>query len=298
MTMRASDAAESLRETLVLIGASAQAKHSGASLWTHLLGTFEILSAWGAPPPVCVAGLIHSIYATQYFRTAIISPARRREVAALVGARAERLAHLFCVVERQSIRSTSGVGTLVSHHGGRTLTVPASVLRDLRLIDLANETEQRQRVVSPPGPWLARITRAFRTIDFVPRGFGTRPFVVHKAQESRLLLNYAAALAAAQQRAPALLRCCVSDVTACAEPRILLAAALLDAGELPAAYAQAREGIANLRAWGVAWDTRVSFASWDVMAQQLIESARSGNGSMPVVARQVVGRLRGDRRSR
>jgi len=287
-----------LDEALALIGASTRVKHSRASLWTHLLGTFEILSAWGAAPPVCAAGLIHSIYATQYFRTAIMSRSRRREVAAVVGVRAERLAHLFCVVERHSIRSVESTATLVNRRSGRSMTVSPSVLRDLRLIDLANEIEQRQRVVAPPGPWLARLTSTFRAIDFVPRGFGTRSFVIHKSHESRLLRNYAAALVTTEQRARPLFHRCVGDVSSCAEPRILFAAALLDAGELPAAYAQARAGLANLRAWGVAWDTRVSFASWDIMAQQLMESAGNGETSMPTVARQVVGRLRSEPRSR
>ena len=132
----------------------------------------------------------------------------------------------------------------------------------------------------------------------MPRGFGTRGFIVHKSHESRLLRNYAAALVTTEQRARPLLHRCVGDVPSCAEPRILFAAALLDAGELPAAYAHARVGLANLRAWGVAWDTRVSFASWDITAQQLMESARNGETSMPTVARQVVGRLRSETRSR
>ncbi|OAY77387.1 hypothetical protein ACMD2_10247 [Ananas comosus] len=60
-------------------------------------------SSCGAPPTPSPAAAFHSAYANSCINLAIFDPesASRARVAALVGAPAERLVHLFCVVLRQ-----------------------------------------------------------------------------------------------------------------------------------------------------------------------------------------------------
>ncbi|KAK6122167.1 hypothetical protein DH2020_044095 [Rehmannia glutinosa] len=60
---------------------------------------------WKAPDAVCLCGLFHSAYSNSYVNLAIFPPsaAGRDTVRNHVGAAAERLIHLFCVVPRQPL---------------------------------------------------------------------------------------------------------------------------------------------------------------------------------------------------
>ncbi len=68
---------------------------------SHLIGTRRLLVQWGCRPALCDAGLFHSVYGTEYFEPE--HPARRDEVQALIGAEAERLAWLWCNIERDTV---------------------------------------------------------------------------------------------------------------------------------------------------------------------------------------------------
>nr|CAD1830718.1 unnamed protein product [Ananas comosus var. bracteatus] len=90
----------------VLRGAGAgECWHKHGTFLGHLLGVHRALKLWGAPDPVARCGLFHSAYSNSYVNLAIFDPASasRARVAALVGAPAERLVHLFCVVPRQPL---------------------------------------------------------------------------------------------------------------------------------------------------------------------------------------------------
>lgn len=76
--------------------------HSGRSLLAHLLGTRTLLEVWGADPALCDAGLFHSVYGTESYRTAIIPLELRSEVCAMIGHEAEKLAFLFGVKKGSS----------------------------------------------------------------------------------------------------------------------------------------------------------------------------------------------------
>ncbi|KAL1565422.1 hypothetical protein AAHA92_07641 [Salvia divinorum] len=79
--------------------------HKHGSFLDHLLGVYRILKLWNAPDAVCLCGLFHSAYSNAYVNLAIFppSPTGRDTVRGHVGAAAERLIHLFCVVPRQSL---------------------------------------------------------------------------------------------------------------------------------------------------------------------------------------------------
>jgi hypothetical protein len=78
--------------------------HKHGTFLAHLLDVHRILRLWGAPDAVARCGLYHSAYSNSYVNLAIFDPGTGRDrVAAVVGAEAERLVHLFCVVPRQQL---------------------------------------------------------------------------------------------------------------------------------------------------------------------------------------------------
>ncbi len=291
---------ERLSEALALIETGSSLEHSASTLWSHLVGTFRILEAWGAPQDVCLAGLLHSVYSTQYFRSAIIPDSRRREVATRVGNRAERLAHAFCVLDRESIRlakhgkaGSEGKSVVRKHSNGRSLRVSNSTLRRLRLIDVANEIEQQQHQIESASTWLSTSCSTFRSIGFVPSHLSSISALrISEELEAELRRDYEASIAAADDSSKRLLLLrCIHLYSHCAEARILLAALDLQHSCWPSAVVQARSALRNLRGWGAAWDTRVPMSAWVLLGEQLLEHASASIDRLPDLALQVRARL-------
>jgi hypothetical protein len=287
-----------LRGVLSLILSSARVEHSGSSLRAHLLGTYEILKAWGAEPEVCLAGALHSIYSTQFFARALIARGRRKEVAAVAGETVERLVHLFGAIDRESIRSAAnrrvraaGKGRLREYRRARWVCASWPTIRALRLIDIANEVEQLQREYGPPFGWLTDACAGFRSIDFVPSHLTADALLIKRGAERRLVRHYDEALAADGGVALRLFLRCAEEIPRCAEPRLLLSVHQLAAGDTESAYLNAQLGLNDLRGWGAAWDPRVPLRVWDMLGNQLIEAARNGLGERPNIALEILHHL-------
>ncbi|XP_010935578.1 uncharacterized protein [Elaeis guineensis] len=78
--------------------------HKHGSFLSHLTDVYRILKLWCAPDPVARCGLLHSAYSNSYVNLAIFDAGTSRDyVRSLVGAPAERLIHLFCIVPRQTL---------------------------------------------------------------------------------------------------------------------------------------------------------------------------------------------------
>ncbi|XP_078442105.1 E3 ubiquitin-protein ligase [Wolffia australiana] len=78
--------------------------HKHGSFLDHLLEVYRILKLWSAPDMVARCGLFHSAYSNSYVNLAIFDPSISRDhVKSLIGAQAERLVHLFCIVPRHSL---------------------------------------------------------------------------------------------------------------------------------------------------------------------------------------------------
>ncbi|CAL4967768.1 unnamed protein product [Urochloa decumbens] len=78
--------------------------HKHGTFLDHLLDTHRILRLWGAPRAVSRCGLFHSSYSNSYVNLAIFQPDTGRDrVRSIIGAPAERLVHLFCVVPRHEL---------------------------------------------------------------------------------------------------------------------------------------------------------------------------------------------------
>ena len=130
---------------LLRAAAADRTPHSGRTLLDHLRGTHDLLTAWGNPEPVCLAGLFHSIYGTNAFRHRAFGAADRPRVRAVVGVRAERLAHLFGVVNRpQALIEAWDRGAPVPHltAAGGAAPVNRADLLALIEIECANLIEQ------------------------------------------------------------------------------------------------------------------------------------------------------------
>lgn len=117
-------------------------KHSGETLGDHLMNTYRILRSLGAPETVCLAGGLHSIYGTNAFQWQTITD--RDEVRLEFGRSTERLAYIFCRIQRpkalEEILATGGI--LQDRETGEPFRVSAADVWALRLIEAANLLEQ------------------------------------------------------------------------------------------------------------------------------------------------------------
>src|SRR5437868_6047067 len=98
----ASKRIERALDALATAGAGETAHPSG-TLLAHLRGTADCLARWGCPEHLRLAGLYHSVYGTEAFRTMTIAPAERGRVRARIGTRAERLVHLYSTIARRTL---------------------------------------------------------------------------------------------------------------------------------------------------------------------------------------------------
>lgn len=81
--------------------------HNGEEAFDdHLVGVQSVLRAWDAPERLTNAALFHSIYGTEGFQGWKLPLSHRAEIAELIGEDAERLAWIFCMVDRESVDAT------------------------------------------------------------------------------------------------------------------------------------------------------------------------------------------------
>lgn len=118
-------------------------RHSGRMLLDHLVGTHDLLRAWGASETVCLAGLYHSIYGTRRFRHQSWPLNDRDTIRALIGDDAEALVYLFCVTDRPRAFLYSIGGAIYDHYRQKSVPLPRAALRDLLEIEAANLLEQK-----------------------------------------------------------------------------------------------------------------------------------------------------------
>ena len=121
--------------------------HPRGTLADHLRGTYDVLTGWGCERDVCLAGLYHSVYGTDVFRTVTLAPDARDKVAAAIGPDAERLAYLYCALVRESLYDNLRTGgprpyAVRSRFDGSELAVSRDDYAGLVTIDFANRLEQ------------------------------------------------------------------------------------------------------------------------------------------------------------
>lgn len=134
------------RDALALLSAAGahRRRHSGRTLFAHLVGTYAMLARAGYAPHVCLAGLFHSIYGTNAFRHQSLPLVDRGRVRLAIGLLAERLAYLFCTIDRPGcIREALSSGRLeLRARDGSVTSVDRRTIDDLAAIEVANLLEQ------------------------------------------------------------------------------------------------------------------------------------------------------------
>lgn len=68
--------------------------HSDSTYYNHCTSIYKILKKIKQPEHVCLAGLFHSVYSTEYFQ--IKNPPSRNDIKTVIGAKAENLVYIFC----------------------------------------------------------------------------------------------------------------------------------------------------------------------------------------------------------
>jgi hypothetical protein len=124
---------------------TAAAAHTGRSLRDHLIGTLDLLQAWGDDQDICLAGLFHSIYGTQVYARASADLGERNTIRRTIGTRAEELAYLFCACDRRHMLSNverAGAFVLHDRFTSRDVSLDRGTLAALVEIAFANELEQ------------------------------------------------------------------------------------------------------------------------------------------------------------
>ena len=269
----------SFEDELVRRGA-AVLPHARWSLYEHLIGVRDLLEAWEQPTHVRLAGLAHSVYATDRFTTSLFEASERDVVRRFIGADAERLAFLFGSIPRRDfftqVRQLVDVRAHL-HLLDRTETLceltPAEI-GNLLVLHAANAAEQVCRADGSPAPWLAIVSRhcalAKGRADVPPPIFHRGSVVISDEEERRVLAAYAAVTnCTTEPESDSLgaLVACAKELPWVGEPAIVAAALLLALGEFGDARSLVAHGTATLRAWRAPWDKRLSFNHWLRLAQ-------------------------------
>lgn len=75
--------------------------HSNTTLFDHLYKTYKILKSHGCTEDVCLAGLYHSVYGTEFYSRLQLE---RDEVKSIIGEKAEQLVYEFSLLNNRDIQ--------------------------------------------------------------------------------------------------------------------------------------------------------------------------------------------------
>ena len=283
--------AESVIGFLQSAGAGRLRHAHGRSLLEHLVGTYEIVRRWEQPPWLQHAALIHSVYGTDAYDRRLLPESGRRDLGRVAGEQAERLAYLFCALDRGPLlagtyRWAPGLA------GDEASAVTRDELDALVLLHMANLAEQAQSADGSPGRWLVRLAELaelVRDSDAVTLPpFIARLAIFSAADESRTRRAYLGGIARGEEDiegAMSRLALAAALCPAVAEPCIWLAQLSLCRGDAEAAPWWAACAGERLRRLGTAWDKRLSYGQWLELAGALERASPPPAGSPTATAR-------------
>lgn len=111
------------------ISISKNIEHGSNDYISHCLGVYAILKEMEAPLEICLSGLYHSIYGTEYFSNTPVTS--RETIKEIIGEYSEDLVHSFCSLENRN-----------SNLLKNKLNYSERKHKDLCFIEIANLTEQ------------------------------------------------------------------------------------------------------------------------------------------------------------
>ncbi|WP_234775675.1 DUF6817 domain-containing protein [Paraburkholderia tropica] len=115
--------------------------HHRQSLFDHLIGTYRLLNAAHAPEHVCLAGLLHSCYGTVHFSLPLFDISDRERLQTLIGHHAERLAYLFCALDRRHLPTLAV--TTFDRLTGEDIQITKADHLGLLQVEIANRLDQQ-----------------------------------------------------------------------------------------------------------------------------------------------------------
>ncbi len=246
-------------------GADRHRHGAGRSLLDHLVGAYEIAGRWEQPSWLAHAALLHSVYGTEAYRQRLVPLSRRREVSALAGQRAERLAHLFAVTPRRALfagthRWTRGLSAALEGSSAEACAEPPATRDDLDalvLLHMANLAEQTRAPDGSPGTWLVDLR------DLAEVVFDSRLAGFSAADESAGRRAYRDGLAQGDPAARAeRLAIAAAACSVIGEPCAWLAYEAGRRGDWEAAREWAHTAKRRLLGLGASWDKRLGFDEW------------------------------------
>ena len=129
--------------------------HKHSTFLEHLVGVHNILRLWGQGRKIGRVGLFHSAYSNSYVNLALFDPnkdSERKIMSEMVGAPAEDIIHMFCIIDRQKVVVDTLLkggfippqGLSVPHlrHTEVTVFLSADTLRMLVVFTMADLADQ------------------------------------------------------------------------------------------------------------------------------------------------------------
>jgi hypothetical protein len=122
-------------------------RRRGITLGEHLANTYDDLKRMNVDEEIALAGGLHSIYGTNRFKFQTLKPEQRPIIRELFGDRTERLAWLFCTINRPTCLEDEDVRDWKTN---LPVDLSPEDFRDLRLIEIANLADNDANLAKYP----------------------------------------------------------------------------------------------------------------------------------------------------
>lgn len=130
-----------IKDYLLTLGADNISHVKGKTLYDHLLRVGSLLDSWGLEDDVIAAGLCHSLYSTESFKTVILTIDKREILKKIIGERAEELVYLYCQIKRDSLILREGDYFFESYIDNRFVPVTETQASQLVHISIVNQID-------------------------------------------------------------------------------------------------------------------------------------------------------------
>jgi hypothetical protein len=141
------------------LGTRRKPHEGGRTLREHLEGTYGRLIRWGNAEPVCLGGLFHSIYGTEFYPHPSASLDDRPTIRACIGEEAERFAYLYSFGDRARLLANIGkpdAYAVLDRCADVEIPIDRSTFCALMEIEFANVLDLAPPIEEVPEPTLRR----------------------------------------------------------------------------------------------------------------------------------------------
>ena len=132
---------EIIKKFLISIGTGNVPHVKRGSLYDHLVRVADILDGWSMGSVTTYAGMCHSLYSTEFFKTAILTIDKRNDLRELIGKDAEELVYLFCSMKRSTLSCDGDEYFFEDLYSGGKVTLTKEKFVSLVHILIANDID-------------------------------------------------------------------------------------------------------------------------------------------------------------